>query len=83
MHYLSYTGGNVTIYITASDGDTRTISTASFPCAVNETNFKVASGMVKYVFSVTTLTGAVDAEGNAVEETKEVTKEAGITFTQE
>ena len=78
-----YTGGNVTIYITASDGDTRTISTASFPCAVNETNFKVASGMVKYVFSVTTLTGAVDAEGNAVEETKEVTKEAGITFTQE
>ena len=31
-----YTGGNVTITITGSDGTVRNFTTASFPCAVNE-----------------------------------------------
>ena len=82
-----YTGGNVTITITASDGDTRTFTVASFPCAVNETGFKVKSGTITYTYTAKTMQPVIDAAtGQEVQEevTQEVTTSpAAIEFAQE
>lgn len=43
-----YTGGTVTITITAADGETRSFTADAFPCSVNETGFKSASGTITF-----------------------------------
>ena len=77
----------MTITITASDGDTRTFTVSSFPCAVNETGFKVKSGTITYTYMATTLQPVIDAEtGMEVQEevTQEVTTSpASVEFAQE
>ena len=82
-----YTGGNVTITITASDGDSRTFTVSSFPCAVNETGFKVKSGTITYTYMSKTMQPVIDAAtGEEVQEevTQEVTTSpAAIEFAQE
>ncbi|MBO5241679.1 MAG: Stk1 family PASTA domain-containing Ser/Thr kinase [Lachnospiraceae bacterium] len=82
-----YTGGNVTITITATDGDTRTFTVSSFPCAVNETGFKVKSGTITYTYMSKTMQPVIDAAtGQEVQEevTQEVTTSpAAIEFAQE
>ncbi len=82
-----YTGGNVTIIITASDGDTRTFTVSSFPCAVNETGFKVKSGTISYTYMSKTMQAVIDAAtGQEVQEevTQEVTTSlVSIEFAQE
>ncbi len=57
-----YTEGEVTITITASDGDVRTFKTSAFPCAVNESGFKAANGTLTYTYNVTTANIEVDPE---------------------
>lgn len=82
-----YTGGNVTITITATDGDTRTFTVSSFPCAVNETGFKVKSGTITYTYMSKTMQPVIDAAtGQEVQEevTQEVTTSpVAIEFAQE
>ncbi len=82
-----YTGGNVTITITASDGDTRTFTVSSFPCAVNETGFKVKNGTITYTYMSKTMQPVIDAAtGEEVQEevTQEVTTSpVSIEFAQE
>lgn len=82
-----YTGGNVTITITASDGDSRTFTVSSFPCAVNETGFKVKSGTITYTYMSKTMQPVIDAAtGEEVQEevTQEVTTSpVAIEFAQE
>ncbi len=82
-----YTGGNVTITITASDGDTRTFTVSSFPCAVNETGFKVKSGTITYTYTAKTMQPVIDAAtGQEVQEevSQEITTSpAAIEFAQE
>lgn len=79
-----YTSGNVTITITAADGEKRTFTATAFPCAVNEAGFKVATGTITYAFNVTTLTGETDAEGNALTKTEIVTSQPiAVTFEKE
>ena len=82
-----YTGGNVTITITASDGDARTFTVSSFPCAVNETGFKVKSGTITYTYMATTMQPVIDAAtGQEVQEevTQEVTTSpTSVEFAQE
>jgi len=82
-----YTGGNVTITITASDGDTRTFTVSSFPCAVNETGFKVKSGTITYTYTAKTMQPVIDAStGQEVQEevSQEITTSpAAIEFAQE
>lgn len=69
-----YTSGNVEITITASDGDTRKFTATSFPCAVNETGFKVNSGTITYTYMSTTVQPVIDAS-TGEEEQEEVTQE--------
>ncbi len=82
-----YTGGSVTITITASDGDTRTFTVSSFPCAVNETGFKVKSGTITYTYTAKSMQPVIDAAtGQEVQEEviQEVTTSpAAIEFVQE
>lgn len=82
-----YTGGTVTITIVASDGDTRTFTVSSFPCAVNETGFKVKSGTLTYTYMSKTTQPVIDAAtGEEVQEevTQEVTTSpVSIEFAQE
>lgn len=82
-----YTSGSVTVTIKASNGDIRTFSTNTFPCAVNETGFKVDSGTISFTYNTVTTEIEVDpdtGEESATEITKAVTTpEQAITFTQE
>ena len=82
-----YTGGNVTITITASDGDIRSFTVSSFPCAVNETGFKVKSGTITYTYMSKTTQPVIDAAtGQEVMEevTQEVTSSPiSVEFAQE
>lgn len=82
-----YTSGSVTVTIKASNGDIRTFSTNTFPCAVNETGFKVDSGTISFTYNTVTTEIEVDpdtGEETATEITKAVTTpEQAITFTQE
>lgn len=71
-----YTGGSVTITITASNGDIRSFTTSSFPCAVNETGFKVSSGTISYTYTTKTTQIEVDPETG---EEKEVESESTVT----
>lgn len=77
-----YTGGSVTVTIKASNGDIRTFSTSTFPCAVNETGFKVNSGTISFTYNREEI--EVDEDGYETTITKPVTTpEQAITFTQE
>lgn len=82
-----YTSGNVTITITASDGDTRTFTATAFPCAVNETGFAVSSGTLTYSYTAQTTQTVLDPEtGDEKEEqvTEEVTTSpVTVEFAQE
>lgn len=82
-----YTSGSVTVTITASNGDIRTFSTNTFPCAVNETGFKVNSGTISFTYNAVTTEIEVDpdtGEETATEITKAVTTpEQAISFMQE
>lgn len=82
-----YVGGNVTITVKGTDGDTRTFTSAGFPVAVNEKGFKVQSGTVTYTFMAKTKQPVVDAEtGETVEEEVEeevTTSPITVEFTQE
>ena len=82
-----YTSGNVTITITASDGETRSFTASSFPCAVNETGFKVKSGTLTYSYMSTSMQPVIDATtGEEVQEevSQEVTTSpVTIEFVQE
>lgn len=82
-----YTGGNVTITIKASDGETRTFTATGFPVAVNETGFKVNSGTITYSFMEKSKQPVIDSEtGLETEEEVEqevTTSPAAVTFTQE
>jgi serine/threonine-protein kinase len=69
-----YTSGTVTITLKGSDGDTRTFSATSFPCAVNETGFAVSSGTLTYSYTATTTQSVIDAE-TGEEKEEEVTEE--------
>ena len=62
-----YTGGAVTITITASNGDIRSFTTTSFPCAVNETGFAVDSGTITYTY--TAITTEIEVDPDTGEET--------------
>ena len=79
-----YTGGAVTITITASNGDIRSFTTTSFPCAVNETGFEVNSGTITYTYTAVTTETEVDpdtGEETEVESESTVTTAAqNITF---
>ncbi len=82
-----YTGGNVTITIKGSDGDTRSFTVSSFPCAVNETGFNVKSGTVTYSYMAVKKQSVIDAE-TGEEKEEEVTEEVTtspmtVEFTQE
>lgn len=61
-----YTSGAVTITITADNGDIRSFTTTSFPCAVNETGFKVGTGTITYTF--TAVTNQTEIDPNTGEE---------------
>lgn len=75
-----YTGGSVTVTIKASNGDIRTFTTNTFPCAVNETGFKVSTGTISFTYNIVTDSD----EESEIEITKAVTTpEQAITFTQE
>lgn len=77
-----YTKGSVTVTIKASNGDIRTFSTSTFPCAVNETGFKVNSGTISFTYNQEEI--EVDENGYETTNTKTVTTpEQPITFTQE
>lgn len=82
-----YTEGEVSITITASDGDVRTFKTSAFPCAVNESGFKVANGTLTYTYNVTTANIEVDpetGEETTVNTTNTfTTSPQSITFTKE
>lgn len=82
-----YTGGNVTITIKASDGDTRSFTATGFPVAVNETGFKVESGTLTYSYMAKSKQPVIDSEtGEEVEEEVEeevTTSPTTVTFTQE
>lgn len=82
-----YTSGDVTITITASDGDTRTFTATAFPCAVNETGFAVSSGTLTYSYTAQTTQTVLDPEtGDEKEEqvTEEVTTSpVTVEFAQE
>lgn len=82
-----YSSGSVTITITASDGDTRTFTASSFPCAVNETGFKVKSGTLTYTYMSKNIQSVIDAptgEERQEEVTQEVTTSpVAIEFVQE
>ena len=82
-----YTSGNVTVTITASDGTTRSFTTSSFPCAVNETGFNVSSGTLTYSYTATTMQTVIDSEtGEETEEpiTEDVTTSpVTVQFAQE
>ena len=71
-----YTGGAVTITITASNGDIRSFTTTSFPCAVNETGFTVDSGTITYTY--TAVTTEIEVDPDTGEET-EVEVESTVT----
>lgn len=80
-----YSTGSVTVTIKASNGDIRTFATSTFPCAVNETGFKVNSGTISFTFT-RDKEPEYDDEGYEVEPggTEVVTTpEQAITFTQE
>lgn len=80
-----YTGGSVTVTIKASNGDIRTFSTSTFPCAVNETGFKVNSGTISFTFT-RDKEPLYDDAGYEVEpggSESVTTPEQAITFTQE
>ncbi|MBO6015359.1 MAG: Stk1 family PASTA domain-containing Ser/Thr kinase, partial [Lachnospiraceae bacterium] len=62
-----YTGGTVTITLSASNGDIRTFTTSSFPCAVNETGFKVSDGTITYTY--TTKSSQTEVDPDTGEET--------------
>lgn len=57
-----YVRGTVTITITASNGDIRTFTTTSFPCAVNETGFEAAGGTITYTYTTTSVQTEVDPD---------------------
>lgn len=82
-----YTSGSVTVTIKASNGDIRTFSTSTFPCAVNETGFKVNSGTISFTYN--TVTTEIEVDPDTGEETPTeitstvTTPEQAITFTQE
>ncbi|MBD5543685.1 MAG: Stk1 family PASTA domain-containing Ser/Thr kinase [Lachnospiraceae bacterium] len=77
-----YAGGSVTVTIKASNGDIRTFATSTFPCAVNETGFKVNSGTITFTFNKEVT--EVDEEGYETTTTEPyTTPEQAITFTQE
>lgn len=82
-----YTGGNVTITIKASDGDTRSFTATSFPVAVNETGFKVNSGTITYSYMAKSKQPVIDSDtGEETEEEVEeevTTSPTAVTFTQE
>ena len=63
-----YTGGSVTITITAADGETRTFTTDAFPFSVNETGFKVENGNINIsgTKTETTQEQRIDEAGNPV-----------------
>lgn len=78
-----YTGGSVTVTIKASDGDIRTFSTNTFPCAVNETGFKVNSGTISFTFTKAPEIGDDGYDIGSGEAETVTTPEQAITFTQE
>ncbi|MBR1692275.1 MAG: Stk1 family PASTA domain-containing Ser/Thr kinase [Lachnospiraceae bacterium] len=57
-----YTDGTVTITITASNGDIRSFTTSSFPCAVNETGFQVSDGTIIYTYKTKSTQTEVDPD---------------------
>nr|MBQ8252640.1 Stk1 family PASTA domain-containing Ser/Thr kinase [Lachnospiraceae bacterium] len=57
-----YSSGEVTITITASDGDVRSFKTSSFPCAVNETGFAVNGGTLTYTYTKISTQTVTDPE---------------------
>ena len=64
-----YTGGAVTITITAADGEQRSFSTSSFPVSVNETGFKSGSGTISFSGTRVVESQKIDEAGNpAVDE---------------
>lgn len=82
-----YVGGDVTITIKAKDGDTRTFTTSSFPCAVNEKGFKENSGTITYTYKQKKKEQVLDSE-TGEERTEETEQEvtlgpASVTFAQE
>lgn len=82
-----YVGGEVTVTIKAKDGDTRTFTTSSFPCAVNEKGFKESSGTVTYTYTQKKKEQVLDSETGEekIEEYDEdvTTSPVSVTFTQE
>lgn len=82
-----YTSGAVTVTITASDGDTRSFTTSSFPCAVNEANFKVNSGTITYTYEVESEEFGFDdetgQEGSFITRKTITTTPVAVSFTQE
>jgi serine/threonine-protein kinase len=82
-----YTSGTVTITLKGSDGDTRTFSATSFPCAVNETGFAVSSGTLTYSYSATSTQSVIDAETGEEKEEEVIeeitTSPVTVQFAQE
>ncbi len=82
-----YTGGNVTVTIKATDGDTRSFTATSFPVAVNETGFKVQSGTITYSYMAKSKQPVIDSEtGEETEEEVEeevTTSPTTVNFVQE
>lgn len=82
-----YSGGQVTITIAASDGDTRSFTTSSFPCAVNEANFKVSTGTITYTYDIESEEFGYDEETGEEDTfvtTKTITTSpVTVSFTQE
>lgn len=82
-----YTKGSVTITIAASDGDTRSFTTSSFPCAVNEANFKVNTGTVTYTYEIEEEQMGFDdetgTEGTFMTTKTITTSPVSVTFTEE
>ena len=82
-----YVSGQVTVTITASDGDKRSFTTTAFPCAVNEANFKVDSGTITYTYDVESEEFGYDeetgTEGSFTTTKTITTQPTAITFTQE
>lgn len=82
-----YSSGQVTVTISASDGDTRTFTTSSFPCAVNEAGFKVSGGTLTYTYDIESEEMGYDdetGEEGTYQTTKTITTSPiSVSFVQE
>lgn len=82
-----YSSGQVTVSISASDGDTRTFTTSSFPCAVNEAGFKVSGGTLTYTYEIDSEEMGYDdetGEEGTYQTTKTITTSPiSVSFVQE